>query len=148
MSDSQLLVNDLTGWNLGEKARIKEQITKYFTAAAAKFAEYKMNLDVDMPSFQSISKGTNKRDLVWQLFEDICVEYGKEMEKFCANQDYKEAIQGVIDRVLFQCECLDEKKPRASYEIKDRTLLIKINIWFLAYSADTWHLKDFLEKAL
>jgi len=147
-SAATTLVTDLTGFALGEKKSIKEATTKHWEPAAKKLSEWGYTSDLDMPAWQTHSKDTARREYICKVFEQVVTEYVAELGKFLGNADYKEALGDAVKKVVFTCDCFDDNKPRASYEIKDKTLFIKCNCSWLSYSVNPEELTKFLEKSL
>ncbi len=146
---STLLVNDLTGFSLGEKKTLKEKIAGEFAEASKKLAELKLTLDVDMPAFEKQTRDTERRGVVATIFYMICTDYAEELTKFCSNADYKEAIQEAANKVVITSDKYSNQSgERAEFEIKDKTIFIKIDSSYLSYSTFPEELSKFLEKSL
>jgi len=140
---------DVTGWTLGEKKVIKDAVaTDEFKKAVASMSDLGFKLQVDTPSICKNLTDDNRK-YPQMVYTKFGVEYAAELVKFCSNADYKEALGEACNTVVICMEkAPDSNGTRATYTLKDKTLRIILNGYFLCYSTDPSNLTKFLENSL
>jgi len=111
--------------------------------------EFKLVMNLDLPSAQATSKDTARRESVPQIFTGIVPEYVAEIKKFCSNPDYKASFLAAVKSIKFKYEHFDDNKPRARYVLgADGELQILLNMSWLSYSVNADELSKWMEGNL
>jgi len=144
------LSDDLTGFNIGEKKKIKDAAAANLPAAVKLLSAYGLKITVNWPAFEKFTKGTARRDYVTKwVYESLVKEYSEELDKFAkSNADYKEAMMEAAKELLISCDCFDDNKPRANFSLANKVLTVNQNGSWISYSVNPDEVSKFLEKSL
>jgi len=141
---------DLTGFNLGEKKIIRDSYGKVFPDASKLITNYGPTFTIDALTFEKYTKDTEERKWIGGVaFERYVPELTSTIEKFCSKDpEYAQAFKQTVKEIIYQGGCHDKGKEKATFELKDGRLLIKLNCAYFGYSLDWDGLISMLEKSV
>jgi hypothetical protein len=145
------LIDNLSGFALGEKKSIKDAKSAVFDGAMKLLEEMKIDFDCDMPAFETATKSIRQRSDIPRLFDRAIPAFAKSFKAFCdKDPDFKEAVLDSISKIVFSCGGLDDCGPN-KFKINkaDKALIIEYNLRFIDLDDQRdGQLHEFLEKSL